>query len=85
VPEKAVLAHRSLLPVGIVSVSGNFDEGALVDVICGDSVIARGVADYGSEDIKKIRGMRSEDAKKALGGSMPHKDVVRSENLAILP
>ncbi len=82
---KAVLAHRSLLPVGIKYATGTFEAGEIVDIVCGDSVIARGVTDYGSEEINRIRGMRSDAAKAVLNGVMPHKDVVRSENLAILP
>lgn len=82
---KAVLAHRSLLPVGVKYANGTFEAGEIVDIICGENVIARGVTDYGSEEINRIRGMRSDAAKAVLNGVMPHKDVVRSENLAIFP
>ena len=82
---KAILAHRSLLPVGVKYATGTFEAGAIVDIVCGGNIIARGVVDYGSEEINRIRGMRSDAAKAALNGVMPHKDVVRSENLAILP
>ncbi len=82
---KAVQAHSSLLPVGIKAVSGTFGEGEVVDVVCGNTVIARGVTDYGSADIGRIKGLRSDAAKDVLGGSMPRKDVIRSENIALLP
>jgi len=56
-----------------------------VDIVCGNTVVARGRPDYGSEDINRIRGMRSDAAKSVLGSKMKYKDVVRSENLALLP
>ncbi len=81
----AVLAHKSLLPVGVKFASGPFEAGRPVDIVCDGNVIARGISDYGSEDVNRIRGMRSENAKVALGGKMKHKDIVRSENIAVLP
>lgn len=82
---KALLAHRSLLPVGVKFASGNFDAGEVVDIVCGNSVVARGKPDYGAEDINRIRGMRSEEARAVLGAGMKYKDVVRSENIALMP
>ena len=82
---EAVLGHKSLLPVGIVSASGPFEAGKPVDIVCNGAVIARGIPDYSSEDINLIRGKRSSDVKEILGDRMTHKDVVRSENTVILP
>ena len=81
----AILAHRSLLPVGILSASGPFDVGRPVDIVCNGSVIARGVSDYSSEEINLVKGLRSADAQKILKDRNPRKDVIRSENIAILP
>lgn len=82
---QAIMKHRSLLPVGIVSASGPFTAGSPVDIVCNGIVIARGISDYGSEDINIIRGKRSSDLVKTLGDRAKHKDVVSSENIAILP
>ncbi|AGI48442.1 glutamate 5-kinase [Thermoplasmatales archaeon BRNA1] len=82
---KAILEHRSLLPVGVKCASGPFEAGKPVDIVCEGVVIARGIPDYGSEDINSVKGMRSDEAKKVLGVRMNHKDVVRSENIAIMP
>ncbi len=82
---KALLAHKSLLPVGIKFAEGSFEAGAVVDIECSGTVVARGRPDYGSEDINRIRGMRSDAAKNILGSKMKYKDVVRSENIALLP
>lgn len=81
----AVMAHRSLLPVGVKFASGPFEAGATVDIVCDGVVIARGICDYGSEDVNRVRGMRSDEAKIAMGGRMKRKDVVQSENIALLP
>ncbi|MCQ2069944.1 MAG: glutamate 5-kinase [archaeon] len=78
---KAVQAHRSLLPVGVKFASGPFEPGKVVDIVCNNEIIAKGIPDYGSEDINRVRGMRSEDAKCVLGTKMKHKDVIRSENI----
>lgn len=81
----AILAHKSLLPVGVKFASGPFEAGSTVDVVCDGVVIARGISDYGSEIVNRVRGMRSDEARAVLGGLMRHKEVVRSENIAILP
>ncbi len=82
---EAVLSHKSLLPVGILTASGPFEAGKPVDIVCGGAVIARGIPDYSSEEINLIKGKRSTEAKKILGERMKHKDVILSENLSVLP
>lgn len=82
---KALLAHKSLLPVGIKFAEGNFEAGAVVDIECGNTVVARGSPDYDSEDINRIRGMRSDAAARILGDKMKYDDVIRSENIALMP
>lgn len=82
---EALLSHKSLLPVGIVSASGPFEAGKPVDIVCGGAVIARGITDYNSEEINLVKGKRSAEAQKILGDRMKHKDIILSENVAILP
>ncbi len=82
---KALLAHKSLLPVGIKFAEGAFEAGDVVDIECAGVPVAKGCPDYGSEEINRIRGMRSEVAKNVLGAKMKYKDAVRSENIALLP
>jgi glutamate 5-kinase len=58
----------SLLPVGVVSVEGEFERGVVVGVVGPDGVeIARGLANYPSEDLTTILGTHSEDIEKRLG------------------
>ena len=41
----------SLLPVGIVSVEGQFSDGDTVAVYCGDTELARGITHYNNADM----------------------------------
>jgi glutamate 5-kinase len=51
----------SVLPVGIVKVSGDFGEGDVIDVLSPDgALIGRGVARFGSEDMVRVRGLHLE-------------------------
>ena len=63
----------------------DFDAGEVVDIECAGVLVAKGCPDYGSEDINRIRGMRSDVAKNVLGAKMKYKDAVRSENIALMP
>ena len=70
----------SLLPAGVKDISGKFSKGDLVEIvdISKGYVVARGLAEENSENIKK---MISECAHKKCG----HKDVVvHRDNLAIV-
>jgi glutamate 5-kinase len=82
---EAVLAHKSLLPVGVKYAEGPFEAGKPVDIVCGDKAIARALPDYGSEEINRVRGMKSAEAKRVLGAGMKHQDIVQSVNIALLP
>jgi glutamate 5-kinase len=49
----------SLLPVGIVSVSGEFDEGDVVSVMSeGGELLGRGVVRYSSKELARVRGLK---------------------------
>ena len=79
----AVKKHLSLLAVGIMEVKGNFDRGDVVDIECGGKVIAKGVPDYGSSEIDRIKGLHSEKIQEILGHKN-YDNVIRSENIALL-
>lgn len=81
--EKAVFGHKSLLPVGIKSVDGVFDKGDVVDIVCDDKVIAKGIVSYNSQDLKAIAGKHSAEIEGILGYKV-HADAIISENIAVL-
>jgi len=59
---------RSLLPAGVREVRGRFDEGEAID-ICDlkGRRVARGLAGYGSDELRRIAGRRSSDIEGLLG------------------
>ncbi len=81
--EKILRGNVSLLAVGVRDVIGKFDRGDVVNVECSGKVIAKGIPDYDSDDIFKIRGIRS-DRIEAVLGHKSYDDVIRSENLVLM-
>ncbi|MFQ5708278.1 MAG: glutamate 5-kinase, partial [bacterium] len=76
--------NNSLLPIGIRSVEGNFSKGALVNVkSLRGKLIARGLVDYSSERIRKIKGHRTSEIA-AILGAKDYDEVIHRENMVIL-
>ena len=78
-----VQGGKSLLASGITGVSGEFQKGALV--IVKDPAgreIARGLANYGADDIGKIQGLHTSQIKHALG-EKPYDEVIHRDNLVL--
>lgn len=73
---------KSLLPSGIIAVEGVFGIGNTVGVFCGSTEIGRGIANYSSSEIEKIKGKKTKDISKLLG----YKDfdeVIHRNNFAL--
>ncbi len=81
--EKAVLDHKSLLPVGIKAVEGTFGKGEVVDIICEGNRIAKGISGYDSKELSVIAGKHTDELEKALGRK-DHKEAILSENLVVM-
>ncbi|MDY7092660.1 MAG: glutamate 5-kinase [Acidobacteriota bacterium] len=67
--ERALKESRgSLLPAGIVEVKGQFERGDAVEIVNqeGDE-LARGITRYDSDDLRRIRGCRSDQIEFRLG------------------
>jgi len=76
--------NKSLLPSGIISVEGKFDDGDVVDIVAsGGRVIAKGVTNYTFKEIGKIKGLRSEQIEKILGYK-DYDEVIHRDNLVII-
>jgi glutamate 5-kinase len=75
---------RSLLPAGIASVTGAFDRGETVEVRdpAGERVAA-GMTNYGSEELARIRGLRSDRIAETLGYAYGE-EVIHRDNLVLL-
>lgn len=75
---------RSLLAIGIMRVEGNFQKGDVVSLCRDDSQeFARGLTNYGSEELRRIFGRTTEDIV-AILGHCPYDEVVHRDNLVIL-
>lgn len=74
----------SLLPSGIVSMEGDFEEGEVVDVVDeSGEVFARGLSVYNSEDLRSIAGQQSADIESILGFKILDAAIHR-DNLIVL-
>jgi len=63
-----VLRERgsSLLPVGIVAVSGQFDAGDAVEVVANGETIGKGIVDYSSGELARVLGLKTEQVRELL-------------------
>jgi glutamate 5-kinase len=75
---------KSLLPVGVVAVDGEFGKGDVIS-ICDESgrEIARGLCNYSAEDAVRLRGKQSEQIASLLG-SVPYHELVHRDNLVVV-
>lgn len=59
---------RSLLPVGVTAVEGDFERGELVACLGPDGVeVARGLVNYSAEEARRIMGQPSDRIEQVLG------------------
>jgi glutamate 5-kinase len=56
----------SLLPVGVVEVSGSFEAGDAIEVVCGDAQIGKGISSYSAEELRQVRGLKSAAVRELL-------------------
>jgi glutamate 5-kinase len=74
---------KSLLPVGVKDVAGDFHKGDVVAICteCGQE-IARGLSNYSAHDAGRIRG-RSREQIAELFGAVPYAELVHRDNLVV--
>ncbi len=74
---------RSLLAAGILKAVGRFHKADVV-ALCdrGGKEFARGLTNYGSDDVLRIRGLRTREIAAALG-HCPYDEVVHRNNLVL--
>jgi len=82
---KALLeGSKSLLPSGIVSVDGTFEIGdAVYCVTAHGKRIAKGLANYASEDLRRIQGKKTGEIEKILGYKYSD-EAIHRDNLVII-
>jgi glutamate 5-kinase len=82
--EAVQVRGRSLLPVGVIQVAGEFAKGDVVS-LCDETgfEFARGLTNYAASDALRIVGLRSDQVAAALG-SLPYDEVIHRDNLVII-
>lgn len=75
---------KSLLPVGLTAVEGRFQRGETVRVVdLAGAEIGRGITNYGTDSLGRIRGLRSDQIEHVLGYDYGA-EVVHRDNLVVV-
>jgi glutamate 5-kinase len=75
---------KSLLPSGIKKVDGTFEAGEVVHCVGLDGMeFARGVTNYSSVELKKIKGLKTKEIEGVLGYKV-YDEVIHRDNLVVL-
>ncbi len=73
----------SLLSIGVTDVVGSFGKGDVV-AICdaGGTEFARGLTNYSADDVRRIKGLKTDQIADALG-HCPYEEVIHRDNLLV--
>ncbi|MEZ6139388.1 MAG: glutamate 5-kinase [Zavarzinella sp.] len=75
---------RSLLPIGVIKVTGDFKKGDVVSICSTQGQeIARGLSNYSMTEAEKIRGLTSEQIARVIG-KLPYMEMVHRDNMAMV-
>ncbi len=75
---------KSLLAIGIVEVVGEFEKGDVVGIRDAEGLeFARGLTNYATAEARRIQGLRTEQARQALGQAL-YDEVVHRDNLVLI-
>ena len=81
---RALHNGKSLLPSGIVEVTGQFDKGDSVSIISPAGIeVARGIVTYSADAIRLIRGRGSRDIEAILGYTSGD-EVIHRDDMALV-
>lgn len=75
--------QRSLLPSGVVAVEGDFERGAMVEIMGPKGLVARGLCAYDAVAMRKLAGKRSTEIENLLG-YIDTPEVVHRDDLVVL-
>ena len=81
--QSALLKGKSLLPVGILRLSGQFDRGDLVQIINAEGIeLGHGLAGYATAEAEKIKGQKSQVIETLLGYE-GRAELIHADNLVL--
>jgi len=82
--QKVLKEGKSLLPVGVVAVHGEFGRGAVITCVSQDGLaIARGISNYASSEARRIMRRPSADILSILG-FVEEAELIHRDNLVLL-
>ena len=74
---------KSLLPVGIRAVAGDFAPGDLVEILdLAGTAIAQGLSEYSGAELRLLKGLKTEKIRELLGTDAPG-EVIHRDNLVV--
>jgi glutamate 5-kinase len=75
---------KSLLPIGVSRIQGEFDRGEMVACVGPDGqTVAKGLVNYGAEETRKILQHSSEEIEKILG-YVDEPELIHRDNLVVV-
>jgi glutamate 5-kinase len=80
---KALQNGRSLLPSGITQVEGEFEFGDAVAVLHESNVLAKGLSNYSSDALSRIKGKKTSEIERVLGYK-DYDEAIHRDNLVLL-
>ncbi len=82
--KNALLAQKSLLPIGVCEVINEFKKGDVISILDEQRVeIARGIVNYNSESCKKVIGCHSDNIMEILGFKN-YDAIITRDNITLL-
>ncbi len=76
--------NKSLLPIGIVNIISDFSKGDLVEIVDKkNNLVGKGLVNYSSDDIKKIKKKKTSEIASILG-EKPYDEVIHRDNLVLI-
>jgi glutamate 5-kinase len=84
--ERAIRTQgRSLLPAGVKAIRGPFAMGSVVSIVDEQGrEVARGLSNFSSEELEKIKGLNTKQVPVVLGSEAVFEEVVHRDNLVIV-
>lgn len=77
--------HKSLLPIGVIAVEGEFERGDVVACVDEHGVeCGRGLINYSASDTRRIMGKPSSQIA-AILGSMSDQELMHRNNMVVVP
>jgi len=81
--KNAIEKKMSLLPSGVVDVTGNFERGDIIEIECDGYLFAKGITDYSSDELDIIKGLHTDKIVEVLGYKN-YNHVIKQENIGII-